>query len=269
MRTRILHQYALPLIALLLAGPTCGVVAAQGTPDLASENQRLQGEVDRLTRELKASQDRVKILEQQLTALQRARGSATQPATEPEKVTVDESVPTASPRALYNAMTSSYGEHLSTMQIGSAGDSTRRGYMRKVEQWKGLVDREFRGPITWHVRLVGNETIRPNQPIRLTAVDPVTSVQLGDAFEVTLPRLAAERLAKMQQRSELGVMVLRGIVAPAVRVADDRETRGPIDNPPFIGPFAEFIYSVQVQSLLPVKEDESEQKNQKAENPKP
>jgi hypothetical protein len=94
-------------------------------------------------------------------------------------------------------------------------------------------------------------------------------VQLGGPFEITLHRLMAERLSKLEQRGELGVMVLRGTLAPAVIVAETRDTAGPIDNPPFIGPFAEFVFNVQPQSLLPKTDDATEQADDKKEKPKP
>jgi FtsZ-binding cell division protein ZapB len=276
MRTHFHQRIANACLTLLVMLLIAQTAMAQAAPDLAAENQRLQdqvkqlqNEVDRLQRELKSYQDRIKVLDQQVAALQKARVSTTQAAPEPEKVTVDESKPDASPRALFNALVVSYQQHLGPHEIGAPGESKRRGYIRKVEQWKGLVDREFKKQITWHVRRADSEPVRIGRPLLLVAVDPVTDVRLGNSFEVVPHRLMAERLSKLEQRGELGVMVLRGTLAPAIIVAETRDTAGPIDNPPFIGPFAEFVFNVTPQSLLPVKEDATEQADDKKDKPKP
>lgn len=269
MRTLVSLRFVAYVVAVAVALPAAETCLAQADADVQAENQRLKTEVDQLKRDLKASHDRVKLLEQQVIALQKSRTAATQPAPlEPEKVTVDESVPLASPRALRNHLTTSFETDMGTQEIGAAGDAKRRAFMRNLHRWVASMNQKLRGPVKWHVRLSQPGPIQTGKSTSLVAVDPITDVQLGDAFSITLPRASAERLVRLQDRGDLGVLVLRGVVNPDVRVAEDRETRGPIDNPPFIGPFTEFVLDVNVQSLLPVKDDEKEQGDPK-EKPKP
>ena len=175
---------------------------------------------------------------------------------EPEKVTVDETVPNASPRALFNALVDSYAKTTSDLDMGRDGDGKRRAYIKKLEGWKSQVDRQFRGPLVWHVRAVDSRTTRSGDRIvTLVAVDPETDVRLGNPFDVELSKIQMERLAWSDAHGELGPLVLRGTLVPNVRINEAQATRGTFDNPPFIGPFAEFLYGVEVKSLMLAKED--------------
>jgi hypothetical protein len=270
MRTLVSLKFVAPAAAAALALLIAPMCWAQTATDLQAENQRLRNDLDQLKKDLKASQDRVKLLEQQIAAMQQNRSSSNPPpAPEPEKVTVDESVPLASPRAMFNHLTTSYEADMSSIEIGAAGDAKRRGYLRELQRWVAAANQRLRGPIKWHARLAEPWEVLSGRTISLVAVDPVTDVQLGNAFAISLSRSTADRLAKLQDRGELGVLVLRGVLVPEVRIAEGRQTRGPIDNPPFIGPFTEFLFRVEVKSILPVKEDANEQTDQPTENPKP
>jgi hypothetical protein len=43
-----------------------------------------------------------------------------------------------------------------------------------------------------------------------------------------------------------------------VRVNPDRATAGPFNNPPIVGPFAELLMTVDLQSLRPAPEPDDE-----------
>lgn len=266
------------LIALCSSVFLCrpGLAVAQSESDLRKQNQQLAAQVQDLQKELKAAQDRLKVLEAQITQLQqqlaaaRAGGPSVRtpvPPLEPEKVTIDERVPHASPRALLVALVTSYQKAVENMEIGKPGDGKRRAYIKKLEGWKASVDREFRGPITWHVRVLESRNGRGGErTVALQAVDPVTGVVLGDSFDVLLSTTVAERLAWYEDHGELEVMVLRGTLVPDVRINEQRESRGSFDNPPFIGPFGEFVYSVEVKSLTPAKDEKPQPATKPAES---
>ena len=56
--------------------------------------------------------------------------------------------------------------------------------------------------------------INGNATARLVAVDPQTNVELGNPFDVVLPRALSDRLADLNARDELGMMILRGTLNP-------------------------------------------------------
>lgn len=249
-------------------------LAQESEADLRRQNQQLAAEVEDLEKQLDAARERQKELEDRIADLEAKlaaalKGSTTTtpksgggPAIPAEEVTVDESVPTASPRALFKSLIASYEEATAGLEIGrflpggTAGggpDRDRRNYLKRLEAWRTSANREFRAPIKWHVRVIDARVGPDNQRIiTLVAVDPVTDVRLGNTFDVVLSQSLADRLARYQERGggEIGVLVLRGTLIPQVRINPDRDVRGTFDNPPFIGPFAEFLYRIDVTSLI-------------------
>jgi hypothetical protein len=271
--TAISTRFLLALtIAALLGAMTPRVQARQSDNDLRRQNQELATRIQDLEEELKAKdreidrlKDQISELRQRLDDLRRAPRPATRPAApEPEKVTIDESIPGASPRALFRAVRESYDKATANLDMGRPGDGRRRAFLKKLEGWKSSVDREFRGPITWHVRVIDtrDQDIHADRSrelvVTLQAVDPETDVKLGEPFDVPLSRALADRLTRYGHRGDVGVLVLRGILSPNIRINEERTERGSFDNPPFIGPFAEFGYAIEAHGLKPVEEDRKE-----------
>lgn len=237
-------------------------------PELAAENEQLARRVLELEDELEVAQvknrqlqDRIAQLEQQLEAMKRtatrpAGRATTRPAQlpePPEVVTVDESIPTASPRALFKALMASYEEATLGLDMGEVDEPERRAYLKELESWRSNVERRFRGPIVWHVRAEDSRPAeeRGERIVTMVAVDPKTDVKLGNTFDVHLSRTLTDRLARLEEQGELGVLVMKAYLEPDVRINPERETKGTFDNPPFIGPFTEFDFRLQVKSLLP------------------
>ena len=257
-------RFGLVIAAVFLGGGLAArPAAAQQSPnDLRRENQRLRTQVGDLERELQAAEDRIDQLQRDIAELHRllqatrSRGPATAPA---EKVTIDESVPHASPRALFRAIVDSYRQELHDRDLASDDYVQKRAvYLRAIDRWANRVNREMRAPIEWHVRLVEDEPVRSLYVRRMMAVDPKTHVELGNSFGVLLPRGLARRIDEQVQRGD--VLVLKGALSPRVRLNQERAERGVFDKPRFIGPFAEFGFTVDVTSLLPtVPEPEEDQ----------
>jgi Tfp pilus assembly protein FimV len=253
------------LVAALLAPVVLTAPAAgQSDADLRKQNQELQSRVKDLEAELAAAktqsealQKRIDALESALTAARSGAASATATAASPpeEKVSIDESVPGASPRALFNAVAESYRKAVADAPIGRLGDRDRVAYMRKVEKWKGLAEREFRMPIEWHVLLLPPRMVDNTRERIATfvAVDPVTGTRLGDAFDVQLSRAMAARIAALDTGEDIGPLQLKGTAITRVRINEQRESAGTFDSPRFIGPFAEYEFTVEPTSVVTVK----------------
>ncbi len=264
------RSLALFLLAAALIGSIAAPTSAQGQKspsELRRENERLAEEVADLTRELEAARkenqelnDEIKRLNQLLTqAGQTARGvRAAPPELEPEEVTIDETVPNASPRALLNALKASYREAAAEFDAGDPFDdgNGKTLYLRHLNRWSAKTNRELRSTIEWNVRLVD-----PNSPairvgrgyvLRLQAVDPVTDSKLGDPFDVLLSKSLATRIEDRLRREGLdNVVLLRGVLSPRIHINESRVSEGAFDNPRFIGAYAEFGFSINVQTLLP------------------
>jgi hypothetical protein len=256
-------KIGLPVFVLcLIVGPAAG----QSDADIRRENQRLKTQVADLQAELGAANTRIKELEaqvQQLTQALRQAQQGLQPAVPmpPERVTIDESVPDASPRALLNAMRTSYEEVAKDLDIGADDSRERIAYLRAAERWTAAANRKFRAPIEWVVQPIElrGQTQR-GYVIRLIAVDPVTHVQLGAPFDVLVPRNRYRRLADEAERGELELLVLKGVLLPEAILNTTRHEAGPFDNPPLIGPYVQFGFQVEVQTMIPHRPEEDDTK---------
>jgi hypothetical protein len=256
------------ILALVVASglTSTGAATAQSDRDLRELNQRLQTQVNDMQRELDAARTRIADLERDLATLMRRLGRttgsppSTTAQTPPERVTIDESVPNASPRALLKAIRESYTEATSDFEIGDydgmAGRRQRAAYLRAVESWARRIQREMKSSVVWHIRMLPPAEQGGEVPgLRVRAIDPETHVELGDPFTVRLNSTIRRKLATLEQRGPIDVLVLKGVLVPQVTVNQDRMDPGPFDNPPLVGPFAEFRFIVTANSLTKPKEN--------------
>lgn len=250
-------------VAVLAVLTATGASIAQSDRDLREENQRLQTQVNDMQRELDAAQARIAELQRQVRTLARRLGqsaggsSSTGPSTPPPRVSIDESVPNASPRALFRAISESYREATRDMEIGDfdgvLGTRRRTAYLRAVDNWAKRLRREMRSSVHWHIRIMPLAEQGGGQPgLRVLAVDPETHVVLGEPFIIRLNSSVRRKLAQLEQRGALDVLVLKGVLIPQVSINPSRMEPGPFDNPRLIGPFAEFGFAIDASSLVPV-----------------
>jgi hypothetical protein len=252
------HRRILAVVVAILLTST-GVATGQSDRDLREDNQRLQTQVNDMRRELDAARTRIAGLERELQALMRRVGPttgspSTTTQTQPERVSIDESVPNASPRALLRATRESYTEATSDFEIGDydspTGRRQRAAYLRAVESWAKRIQREMKSSVVWHIRMLPMAEQGGEVPgLRVRAVDPETDVELGDPFTIRLNSAIRRKLATLEQRGPIDVLVLKGVLMPRVIVNQDRMDPGPFNNPPLIGPFAEFRFIVTANSL--------------------
>ena len=259
----------IPLIALTAVAvlSTTGLAWGQSDRDLRQENQRLQTQVREMQRELDAARALIAELRRVNRDLARRLGQpphpAADPATQPdaERVTIDESRPDASPRALLEAVSESYADATSDLEIGdfnsTTGERERRAYLRAVATWANRIRREMKSPVEWHIRLLPvAEQTGEQAGIRARAVDPETGVELGEPFIITINKTLQRKLNQLDQRGPIEVLVLRGVLTPEATVNPQRKEPGAFNNPRLIGPFAEFEFTVEASSLTPPRKRE-------------
>ena len=258
----------LTLLALLALPATAD---AQSASELREENRRLNTENRDLKTELEAARGQIAQLAQRIAQLEAAlRNSGTVPPPMPggpatpaaDQVTIDESVPSASPRALFNALKASYEKTMADQERGRQGDTDRRAYLKALRAWSSRVDREFRDQISWHVRLSEPEQGGRAVSVLAQAVDPGSGAKLGEAFRLVIPRAQSRRIDPAWLEDD-DPLVLRGVLQPQTRVNPEREAPGAFDNPRLIGPFAEFVFTIDVKSLMPPEQDEAENGDEK------
>jgi hypothetical protein len=268
---------SLAMLILLAAAPATG--SAQSDHELRQENQRLATQVRDLQAELAAARAQMTEMQKQIDQLRvqladtidSLKAAARQPApaptplpgappAKPEVVTIDESIPNASPRALLNALSESYREALGGLPIGD--DITRDGrknrslYLQRVEQWAAAASRHFRAQIEWTVMVTTAPPLPAGTIVEVQAVDPQTRVRLGRPFRLDIARHQMERLRLLEDLGKLDLLLLRGIVEPRIVISRDLEYAGPFDAGRYIGPFAEFGFSINIKSVTGVREPE-------------
>ncbi len=265
MAIRFLCPAHLGVLAAGLVALAADPAPAQSLGELRRENERLRSQEEDLIRELEAARIKIEALRTENVRLRKLLADAgrlppaqsgADAATPPEPVTIDESKPDASPRALLRAVKNGYAEAVADLEIGDHGSPVRTAYLRRLQRWTAKTNREYRRPIEWHVRIEGPVvSIGRSVVVHLRAVDPETRAELGDAFEALLARSRLSRLRLLERRGTLGeVLVLKGTLQPRILINEERPREGPFDNPRFVGPFVEFEFGVHATTLLPPRE---------------
>ncbi len=267
-----LHPRTLLIVNICLAVVCVAISPAQAQSDsqLRRQNDDLRQRVQSLTDQLRAANERISELEKTIVQLREelasasTRRSETPPPPVEEKVTIDESKPDASPRALLRHLQEDYQATLGDMDRGSTGDRTRTAFVRALERWQNRVNRELRTQIEWHVKVIDATRVSRGVQLRLIAIDPETNVELGIPFFGALRNSnVIRRLERFDQKGQMEHLVLRGILEPAVEMNPARDEQGTFNSPPFIGPFAEFGMRVQIDTILSpeeVKDDKNADK---------
>lgn len=263
----------LPLLGLLLATLAISTAQAQSDQELRQENQRLRTENEDLKRELEAAKTQLERLGREIEALRQGlqsgggtglgtggagTGSGRLPSLTPPPpppVSIDESKPNASPRAMQKAIQESHDRAIDGVALGVEGDRDHTNYLRTVARWVAGANREFRTPVEWHVRIRSVQRLRNGFQMSLIAVDPKHhDTELGDTFTITLP---ANRARRLDDSSLHKVLVLKGTLMPAVQFNREREQPGPFNNPPLLGPFVEFGFTVEATGIFPAGESDT------------
>lgn len=258
------HPRFMALIAVLALFLLSGPLLAQSDHELRIENQSLKAQVKQQQRELNAAKARIEKLEKQVEDLEKALKSARKTVKKPkqqqprvvEEVSIDESVATASPRALFNALKNSYKQTIADLDQGQPGETNRKIYTRAVQRWTIAANRQFRSKIVWHVRVLGANPTPKGFAVELQAVDPKTSTKLGDPFFALLSKGLAKRYEQASRRSEAEVFELKGTLHPNVTLDRRRSSAGQFNKTKFIGPFAQFDFAVDATSLQPPSEED-------------
>jgi hypothetical protein len=246
-----MSRHILPVLAaLFLASAGSLQAAAQSEQEVQQENQRLRDEVARLEQELQSANERIDALTREIETLRAAGasgGGATPPAE--ERISIDETQPNASPRALLNGVKASYEEAVADLDIGDSNGSRERvAYVQAVERWSSSAEREFRSNVEWMVKVVEmREAGRNEIALRLQAIDPQYGTELGEPFVAALPRSRAQSL---QEHGADATYQIRGTLVPNVMVDPTMESAAPFRESAFVGPFAEVTFSVDINTML-------------------
>lgn len=254
-------HWLVPMLALLLFVPT--PTLAQSDAELRGENAALRSRVRDLEAELDAARKRIVALEAQIEALRQQAppaviptGTGEVPPPQVPVLTIDENDPVGSPLNLLRTLKAEYAAN--SASFGSYTSPRDRSlYLRNLQRWIVGVSRRYRLPVEWLVtpNPLSLQVSDRAVTIELTALDPGSGDSLGDPFTVTLQPAQFRRLETQLRRGATPErLVLRGLLTPQPTVNPQREREGTFNLPRFIGTFCELRFTVEVQTLLPLRE---------------
>lgn len=265
------------VLATVLLSPNA---SAQSPGDLRRENDRLrqlvdelQAEVSRLRTQLTAAEEAVATLQARVTELESAGagagaspedrslmppgGAAGEVAGEPGVVTVDESRPEGSPRAVRAEARRRWAEGPGRLDLGlDAASPQRINYLRVLESWAREQDRTWRVEVEWIVEPLSEGATGPTGTTwTMQARDPVTDARIGDPFVAharsgivrSLERERARAIARGESAARLrlfGRVLMRFTVDPT------RREPGPFDRGRALAPFLNFEFGVEASRML-------------------
>ncbi len=239
-------------------------VIAQDATDLKQENEQLKNQVRKLTEELKSAQNRIVTLERQIEQLKLTldqasdKGSAASSPPTPTTQGMDPAKPEDNPQALFRAMKKDYAEATRDFEIGVQGDRNRAAYLRVVERWIAFTNRNYKSKIEWHVTIFDGPQPTRESSLKLQAVDPSTGETIDQPFSIALNRQLTRRFRQFRKKDELDTFILIGVLTPKLKLTTQSDTSDPFHNPRLVGPFAEFGYSIDVKTIVPIeKEDDA------------
>lgn len=244
------------LMLLLTIFGVQGTVLAQSPADLRSEIARLTAENTRLAQELAQARIEIHRLQSEVQrllappAVPVAPSSAAPQIQSRPVITVDESRPFASPNAIERQLRESYEEAFGAQERGEPGTPERERFLRTVTDWQRVTHREMVGTVEWHMLVLEAVEDRMQITFRLQAVDPETHVPLGNPVTAAGGRSIARTYSTMAARGGLDQpLLIRGVVRPTLTIDPQRETPGPFNVPPLIGPFVQMEITMNVQSI--------------------
>lgn len=257
------------VLALTWLGPI-SVASAQSEHETRREVERLRSENESLRQQLDDLTQRLADLEAENARLARsvkalAGGSGGSdvvpppppPPPAPEQVSIDESKPNASPRALRKGLEAAYAKFAAD---GPDAESESSAFFRDATRWVKRINRDFTAPIEWTVRIKDARQNRGAFVLTVQAIDPVHETTFGDPFTVKLPAARVRRLMALEDRGELDRVFLKGVIYPELAVDRRRSgTSNAFGQEPLIGPYVVFRYRVDAQSIAAVVAESDEQ----------
>lgn len=275
-------QHTARLVALVIAGVLAPLAGAQ--PDSPSSMRQriaeLETQVAALRAELGAISAERDALRSEVERLRAAVAPGGAPASRPAgsapsggapqsvPVSALSQDPLSSPDAMFVALLLDYRDRF-------MGDPTVTAppEPEAVSDWSREMRSEMSGATTWLVMI--DEVVRahagdgPDEGLRAvaTVLDSGTGLPISRPVAIDIPRRMEGRFPETVERGEPVYAELRVKVDAAPVFQPRRETAGPFDFPPFIGPYAGFGYNLEIAGLRFVEDTEIRALREKPRGP--
>lgn len=232
-------------------GFRCVAAYGQERMEQASQDQAGDAEVARLRERVATLEAELKATRATISELEKRLGivKTDDPKLSSDPMVILDDQPMASPDALLATAQDSYVEAVRGLSYDT--ERNRALYLRRLRQWITRTNKEYTGPITWVTELVSYNQTNERSDIAVVVVrDAETGYRLSRDFDLSISRRLGRRIAEVEPGS---LLELRGIIRSDLLINAARQEVGPFNEPRFVGPFVEFGYSIDIQSLSPLE----------------
>ncbi|MCA9310650.1 MAG: hypothetical protein KDA21_05545 [Phycisphaerales bacterium] len=266
----------LPLAALALLMALTSAVRAQpgqSLNDLRRENDQLRERVAQLEAQLEAerqaSQERVteltatfraqmeklgeqvRVLAEENAALKRGErpGQSTPaPTSSAPKEELPED-PFACPDSLLVTLQAEYDRALSGQERTT--DAEQERYMRNVRLWTRQMAGKYRRTVEWEIEVLSVDPVADSDGremmLNFQVLNPDTGAAWGEPVRVAMSTRYLRRIAETPDQKRWS---LRALFGADPQLNAQRGEEGLLNTPPFIGPYAEFVWELKPQSIV-------------------
>lgn len=259
--TSIRFYPARALVAIIV---TLLAFAAASAPaiaqDLAQENEALKADVAKLTaqrddliKRVSELNREVQRLRVELAKFQKGTAPGGAPAAPGSAPSADPAIPApsadnplASPDAMLAFLRKEYEGKFGALPRENRAQESR--FQREVGPWVRTAPREHRGAIEWTIRITEPDAAsdRPNRLVfQVLGADGTPISQVHSAM------LPGRWIRDVAGASAGDVWKIKGTLIPEPEFNPDRAENLPGEEPPLIGPYAEFGFNLMITSLAP------------------
>jgi hypothetical protein len=255
------NRAALPrLIARIVAFGLAGAILLTAPPVLARQAGDCESRVRALEEENKdlqgkpgQAQQRIRELSAQVDELRRraatgrpsGRAPAGGPAQRPGGDRPAQALgnPLSSPRVMFETLRVQYQERFGSMPRGTRAEQNL--LHAEIRKWSGEVRREITGPVEWTIRVteIDETGTRAGGPARVSFVAGDDTEQV---FSILVPAAHVRTLVDGRDTKRFRLI---GRTTARVNMNPSRTEAGAVDEPRFIGPFAEFEFDFAVTDI--------------------
>lgn len=228
-------------LLILLAAPA----SAQPSQQLRQELDQAQKQIESLTADRDSLAKQLTQAQKQVTTLQ-AQISQSPPPTQPKaRIPTD---PFAAPASMLAELRRRFDRQMRGQPLETGRDIA--AYQRNVEKWCTTVPRSLRGKTTWLVRIEFlAASHRDEKRVRIQILDHALA-QIGDPFNVPIPNRFADRI---ERAIDQDLWELTAFVVAEPKLDEDRPDPGIFNAPDFLGPYAQFDFTMEWVGLAPTQ----------------
>lgn len=219
---------------------------ARPPADIAAQNEALRQRVRDLAAENRKLHQDLLAAYAKIEDLQRALGiGSEQTEAERDPVILPEDQPHASPDAAFAAIQFEYFDAIGDQTWDT--ERARMVYLRTIRSWMSRAEKDHHQRIDWVCEISDREQLRNGESFATVVIrDPETWERRCNPVTIRIPRHLVAKLDRIDPDDPVRVT---GIFRALLTLNEERTEPGTFDIPRLVGPFVEYDWKLQVQSV--------------------